>query len=45
MNELLNGYFEIEKIWYQDYQTHDLKENIDTKDFIICKAKKLDKNG
>jgi 2-polyprenyl-3-methyl-5-hydroxy-6-metoxy-1,4-benzoquinol methylase len=45
MNELLNGYFEIEKIWYQDYQTHDLKESIDTKDFIICKAKKLDKNG
>jgi 2-polyprenyl-3-methyl-5-hydroxy-6-metoxy-1,4-benzoquinol methylase len=41
MKELLNGFFEIEKIWYQDYQTHILKEEIQTKDFIICKAKKI----
>jgi 2-polyprenyl-3-methyl-5-hydroxy-6-metoxy-1,4-benzoquinol methylase len=41
MKELLNGFFEIEKIWYQDYQTHVLKEEIKTKDFIICKAKKI----
>lgn len=41
MKELLNGFFEIEKIWYQDYQTHVLKEEIETKDFIICKAKKI----
>jgi 2-polyprenyl-3-methyl-5-hydroxy-6-metoxy-1,4-benzoquinol methylase len=41
MKELLNGFFEIEKIWYQDYQTHDLKDQIDKKDFIICKAKKI----
>lgn len=41
MKELLNGFFEIEKIWYQDYQTHFLKEEIETKDFIICKAKKI----
>jgi 2-polyprenyl-3-methyl-5-hydroxy-6-metoxy-1,4-benzoquinol methylase len=41
MNELLNGYFEIESMWYQDYQTHDLKEEINKKDFIICKAKKI----
>jgi 2-polyprenyl-3-methyl-5-hydroxy-6-metoxy-1,4-benzoquinol methylase len=41
MKELLNGFFEIENIWYQDYQTHVLKEEIKTKDFIICKAKKI----
>lgn len=41
IKELLNGYFEIESFWYQDYQSHDLKEIIDTKDFIICKAKKI----
>lgn len=41
MKELLNGFFEVEKLWYQDYQTHDLKEEIQTKDFIICKAKKI----
>ena len=41
MKELLNGFFEIEKIWYQDYQTHDLKDQTDKKDFIICKAKKI----
>lgn len=41
MKELVNGYFEIESIWYQDYQSHDLKEEINTKDFIICKAKKI----
>lgn len=43
METLLNGFFEIEKLWYQDYQTHDLKEEIQTKDFIICKAKKIEK--
>ena len=41
MSELLSGFFEVEKIWYQDYQTHDLVEEIQTKDFIICKAKKI----
>jgi len=41
MKDLLNDFFEIEKIWYQDYQTHELKEEILKKDFIICKAKKL----
>lgn len=41
MKELINGYFEIESIWYQDYQTHILKEDSQVKDFIICKAKKI----
>jgi len=41
MEELLNGFFKIERIWYQDYQTHDLKDHMDQKDFIICKAKKI----
>jgi 2-polyprenyl-3-methyl-5-hydroxy-6-metoxy-1,4-benzoquinol methylase len=43
METFLSGFFEIEKLWYQDYQTHDLKEEIQTKDFIICKAKKIKK--
>lgn len=39
--KLLGKYFEVEETWYQDYVTHDLKKNINKKDFIICKVKKI----
>lgn len=38
---LLQGYFEVEKYYYQDYVSHDVVENIGKKDFIICIAKKI----
>lgn len=37
---LLGKYFKLEEVWYQDYETHDLKKEINKKDFIICKVKK-----
>lgn len=37
---LLGDYFDLEETWYQDYETHDLKKEINKKDFIICKARK-----
>jgi 2-polyprenyl-3-methyl-5-hydroxy-6-metoxy-1,4-benzoquinol methylase len=39
--EMLSGLFQVEDFWYQDYQTHNLKKEIEKKDFIICKAKKI----
>ena len=38
---LLGEYFEVKETWYQDYATHDLKKNINTKNFIFCVARKL----
>ena len=38
---LLGEYFQVEEFWFQDYVTHDLKKEINKKDFIICKAKKI----
>ena len=40
MLTLLGDYFDLEETWYQDYETHDLKKEINKKDFIICKARK-----
>jgi len=39
--KLLEGYFEVEKYFYQDYVNHNVVENIGKKDFIICIAKKI----
>lgn len=39
--QLLSGYFEVEKYYYQDYVNHNVVENIGKKDFIICIAKKI----
>lgn len=39
--DLLGEYFQVEEYWYQDYESHDLKKEINKKDFIICKAKKI----
>jgi len=39
--QFLEGYFEVEKYFYQDYVSHNVVENIGKKDFIICIAKKI----
>lgn len=41
IKELLNPYFEIKEIFYQNYQTHEIEKNLDQKHFIICIAKKI----
>jgi 2-polyprenyl-3-methyl-5-hydroxy-6-metoxy-1,4-benzoquinol methylase len=41
IKKILEKYFVIEEIWYQDYETHELKKEISKKDFIICQAKKI----
>lgn len=41
IDELLSKYFQVEKTWYQDYQTHNLNEEGHVKHFIICKTKKI----
>lgn len=41
VNNLINKYFKIEKIWYQDYNTHNPNEEGFIKHFIICKATKI----
>jgi cyclopropane fatty-acyl-phospholipid synthase-like methyltransferase len=44
INSFLEGYFTVEKFLYQDYVSHEVVENISKKDFIICIAKKINKN-
>lgn len=41
IQSLIKKYFVIEKIWYQDYVTHNLNEEGIVKHFIICKTKKI----
>jgi 2-polyprenyl-3-methyl-5-hydroxy-6-metoxy-1,4-benzoquinol methylase len=41
VKHLINKYFKIENIWYQDYQTHDLNKDGIVKHFIICETKKI----
>lgn len=41
IKKLINNIFKIEEIWYQDYETHDLKKQTHKKDFIICKLIKI----
>lgn len=41
IKELIDDIFKIEEIWYQDYETHDLKKKTHKKDFIICKLIKI----
>lgn len=41
ISKFLDGYFEVEKYYYQDYVSHNVNENIYKKDFIICIAKKI----
>jgi len=41
IKNLINKYFDIENIWYQDYQTHDLNQEGNIKHFIICETKKI----
>lgn len=41
IERMLEKYFKIDKVWYQDYQTHDLNEEGVVKHFIICKTKKI----
>jgi 2-polyprenyl-3-methyl-5-hydroxy-6-metoxy-1,4-benzoquinol methylase len=36
-----NSGFAIEKIWYQNYKTHIILDNLDHKDFILCKLTKF----
>lgn len=38
--KLLDRYFEVEDVWYQDYITHDLNGSLNKKNFIICKVKR-----
>jgi 2-polyprenyl-3-methyl-5-hydroxy-6-metoxy-1,4-benzoquinol methylase len=39
---MLEANFKIESIYYQNYQTHSLTENMEFKEFIICVANKID---
>lgn len=32
--------FVVEELFYQNYQTHEIKKNLEHKDFIICVARK-----
>lgn len=41
IKNILNGLFEIENFYYQDYNTHNLKNDAGIKHFIICIAKKI----
>lgn len=41
IERLIGKYFKIDKVWYQDYNTHNLNEEGILKHFIICKAKKI----
>jgi 2-polyprenyl-3-methyl-5-hydroxy-6-metoxy-1,4-benzoquinol methylase len=41
IKNILNGMFEIENFYYQDYDTHNLKDGNGIKNFIICIAKKI----
>lgn len=41
VDELIKNYFKVEETWYQDYNSHTLNQEGLTKDFIICKAKKI----
>ena len=38
---LMSSYFEIEKFYYQNYETHEIAENVFPKHFMICVAKKI----
>ena len=37
----MSSYFEIEKFYYQNYETHEIAENVFPKHFMICVAKKI----
>lgn len=41
IKNILNEMFEIENFYYQDYNTHNLKNDTGIKHFIICIAKKI----
>jgi SAM-dependent methyltransferase len=41
IKNLIEKYFKIEDIWYQDYKTHDLNQDGMVKHFIICETKKI----
>lgn len=41
LKSLLKHDFSIERIFYQNYQTHTIADSLDPKDFIICIARKL----
>jgi 2-polyprenyl-3-methyl-5-hydroxy-6-metoxy-1,4-benzoquinol methylase len=42
---MLLGLFEVEKLYYQDYETHILKGDEGKKDFIVCVARKIVKRS
>lgn len=39
---LMSPYFEVEKFYYQNYETHEISEDISPKHFMICVAKKIE---
>ena len=41
IKRMLTGYFEVESFQYQDYESHNLVQLIDKKDFVVCVAKKI----